>query len=427
MLNSSTYDAKKFASRTGKKWVDSKLIDYCAECDQKFTMINRKHHCRQCGEVICNKCSPDRVLIGDSATPSRICRSCYTEHQKFTSLSQPTREATTGSVNRDTSPEPIRYSAGDFHGRYEKIQSCYTSNKYHYGPAPSQYFLLHIPREVLLASAASNSSKEPKKSVPIVVLIHGGFWKVKYGIDNSSIDSLVPFLLSKGMAVCQIEYRRVGNHSKEYCDLLSQQGNVNRHPPPPSVSPTFLQQYPPGHLMYMHVSHQYPAAEDSWERTLQHQQQHHQQQQQQSAEDVYTMSSSSRGRDGSRTPPSRGPNRSLSPPRPEPPDDEGGFPHTNEDILQALRLLHHKCRQMNTNASGVDSFTHHHISANRSRCISRLAKMDTSRIVLLGHSAGGYLALWACCRLQQRKIPFQPLLCVAVAPVCNLSEADSQG
>lgn len=50
MLNTSRKDAKKFASRTGKKWVDSKLIDYCAECDKKFTIVNRKHHCRQVSE-----------------------------------------------------------------------------------------------------------------------------------------------------------------------------------------------------------------------------------------------------------------------------------------------------------------------------------------------------------------------------------------
>lgn len=28
---------------------------------------------------------------------------------------------------------------------------------------------------------------------------------------------------------------------------------------------------------------------------------------------------------------------------------------------------------------------------------------------------------------QERKLPFQPLLCVAVAPVCNLAEADRHG
>ena len=344
------------------------------------------------------------MLIGDSATPARICRSCFLEHQKFSSPSH----QSSGSVdkNHSTDSNGGRHGAaggGDFHSRYEKIKKCYTSNKYHYGPSPSQYFILHIPCEGVSASAAalqnSNnnnhhhpppsshsssslaSSTQLPNSVPIVVLIHGGFWKIKYGIDNSTIDSLVPFLLSKGMAVCQVEYRRVGSRRKEQRhDVGPQQdshSHLHGHPGVPgasspyalSVSPTFLQQYPPSQLMYMHVAHQLPTPDENWERMRQEPQSQSQ---------------------------------SQSPAA----DDEGGFPHTNEDVLQALRLLHHKCQQMNSSsASGVDSFTHHYIAANGSRCISRLAKLDTSRTVLFGHSAGGYLALWASCRLKVRHPP----------------------
>lgn len=410
-MNSAKKDAKIFASRTGKKWVDSKLIDYCAECDQKFTMINRKHHCRQCGEVICSACSPDRVIIGRShshchgdsdSTPVRVCRSCHIEHQKFTRMPNScggngTDANNTTGGDPHSSRDPAHHGVHDFHGRYQKIKSCYTTKSFQYGPSMSQYFVLHIPREDITAVAASQANMKFRKSVPIIVLVHGGFWRFKYGIDNSNIDSLISFFLAKGMAVCQVEYRRVGCDSKENVESY-QSENYNHQMTSPhlSVSPSFLQLYPP-YPVHMQVSSQFQTVEDIRSRR------------------GSACSHSSQSSHGS-----HGDGKHLA-------DDEGGFPKSNEDLLQALRLLHHKCGQMNANATGVDSFTHHYIAANGSRCISGLAKLDTSRIVLLGHSAGGYLALWTSCRLQERKLPFQPLLCVAVAPVCNLAEAHGKG
>jgi dienelactone hydrolase len=51
------------------------------------------------------------------------------------------------------------------------------------------------------------------------------------------------------------------------------------------------------------------------------------------------------------------------------------------------------------------------------------ALIDAHRIVIMGHSAGGYLALWACSQLADRRLPFTPMLCVAIAPICDLPEA----
>ncbi|KAJ7392560.1 hypothetical protein OS493_010207 [Desmophyllum pertusum] len=44
-------------------WVDSLERTHCAEgrCAKKFTLTERKHHCRRCGEVFCGKCSQYRV------------------------------------------------------------------------------------------------------------------------------------------------------------------------------------------------------------------------------------------------------------------------------------------------------------------------------------------------------------------------------
>lgn len=49
---------------------------------------------------------------------------------------------------------------------------------------------------------------ESTESCPVVVTIHGGFWKSKYGLEQ--MDSLDEDLVRRGYAVWNIEYRRVG-------------------------------------------------------------------------------------------------------------------------------------------------------------------------------------------------------------------------
>ena len=56
----------------------------------------------------------------------------------------------------------------------------------------------------------------------MIVLIHGGFWKHKYSIDNSAIDTLPQFLVAKGYIVYVIEYRRVLT-----VDQLDDKGDTN--------------------------------------------------------------------------------------------------------------------------------------------------------------------------------------------------------
>eukprot|EP00602_Paraphysomonas_sp_CaronLab_P010531 CAMPEP_0185028574 /NCGR_PEP_ID=MMETSP1103-20130426/14360_1 /TAXON_ID=36769 /ORGANISM="Paraphysomonas bandaiensis, Strain Caron Lab Isolate" /LENGTH=481 /DNA_ID=CAMNT_0027563027 /DNA_START=946 /DNA_END=2388 /DNA_ORIENTATION=+ len=103
-------------------------------------------------------------------------------------------------------------------------------------------------------------------------------------------------------------------------------------------------------------------------------------------------------------------------------EDEGGYPDTNEDILLALRRVHEECLSLNEDSEGLERSESISSAAYRTRP-RRLAVVDTERTVILGHSAGGYLALWTCCELEKRNLPMKPSLCVAIAPVCDFAEA----
>ena len=41
---------------------DSEAVD-CPICKRQFTFMFRRHHCRKCGRVVCNECSPHRITI----------------------------------------------------------------------------------------------------------------------------------------------------------------------------------------------------------------------------------------------------------------------------------------------------------------------------------------------------------------------------
>jgi acetyl esterase/lipase len=64
-----------------------------------------------------------------------------------------------------------------------------------YGSDPNQFLDLRLPK-----------SKGP---YPIVINIHGGFWRAKYNLDHAG--HLCTALTVKGLATANLEYRRVGN------------------------------------------------------------------------------------------------------------------------------------------------------------------------------------------------------------------------
>jgi len=57
-------------------WVPDSEVKSCTICAKKFTITFRRHHCRQCGEIICSDCwTHKRDLAGQGKV--RICDECY--------------------------------------------------------------------------------------------------------------------------------------------------------------------------------------------------------------------------------------------------------------------------------------------------------------------------------------------------------------
>ncbi|GBN45455.1 Hepatocyte growth factor-regulated tyrosine kinase substrate [Araneus ventricosus] len=83
-----------FVADTAPEWADGSC---CHRCRTQFTVVQRKHHCRNCGQIFCHKCSSRNCPIPRFGIEKdvRVCEGCWEK------LSKP--QAT---VPKSVSPNP---------------------------------------------------------------------------------------------------------------------------------------------------------------------------------------------------------------------------------------------------------------------------------------------------------------------------------
>eukprot|EP01112_Ceratiomyxa_fruticulosa_P011386 TRINITY_DN3085_c1_g1_i1.p1 TRINITY_DN3085_c1_g1~~TRINITY_DN3085_c1_g1_i1.p1 ORF type:complete len:564 (-),score=99.57 TRINITY_DN3085_c1_g1_i1:75-1766(-) len=61
-------------------WVKDNEVKACQGCGGEFTFTNRRHHCRHCGNIFCQNCSSQMVMLPPEmgyTTPQRVCDTCF--------------------------------------------------------------------------------------------------------------------------------------------------------------------------------------------------------------------------------------------------------------------------------------------------------------------------------------------------------------
>ncbi|XP_035234406.1 WD repeat and FYVE domain-containing protein 3 isoform X2 [Anguilla anguilla] len=60
-------------------WVKDEVVDSCSGCAVRFSLTERRHHCRNCGQLFCQKCSRFQSDIKrlKISSPVRVCQNCY--------------------------------------------------------------------------------------------------------------------------------------------------------------------------------------------------------------------------------------------------------------------------------------------------------------------------------------------------------------
>eukprot|EP01084_Bolivina_argentea_P311600 539401_1 len=58
------------------KWIPDHKHKHCTQCSLAFSIINRRHHCRKCGTLVCANCSPQKWRM-KGGQYERVCNTCF--------------------------------------------------------------------------------------------------------------------------------------------------------------------------------------------------------------------------------------------------------------------------------------------------------------------------------------------------------------
>lgn len=60
------------------KWQIDSQHTACGKCSKKFSITNRRHHCRRCGNIFCGGCCAKKISLPRLAfvDPQRVCQEC---------------------------------------------------------------------------------------------------------------------------------------------------------------------------------------------------------------------------------------------------------------------------------------------------------------------------------------------------------------
>lgn len=120
-------------------WIADHDVKSCMSCDVTFGTLKRKHHCRACGQVVCNKCSQHKLkipeLAGAEKKGSRVCASCFTETKKRNGKGRQSalNDSMDGEVTAENTPRSAR-GAGYYESFADSTHTVSTINSSNASP-----------------------------------------------------------------------------------------------------------------------------------------------------------------------------------------------------------------------------------------------------------------------------------------------------
>ncbi|KAF1350064.1 hypothetical protein BDV97DRAFT_296647 [Delphinella strobiligena] len=158
-----------FDSSAPPEWVDS---DVCMRCREKFTFTNRKHHCRNCGNVFCGACSSKSIPLPHLGImqPVRVDDGCFarlTEKSQASSkpfdTPNPTRTLYQGSMQ----PRDARVADDGFDADLKRALEMSLEESKGQSAAsayiPQSQLPSHQPSQQKVSHTNSTPSKKPQQ------------------------------------------------------------------------------------------------------------------------------------------------------------------------------------------------------------------------------------------------------------------------
>ena len=88
----------KIIKASSSKWINDDKRKNCVSCGSSFGMFSRKHHCKACGDIFCNKhcmeilCRPNKQLMPNRNVTNlkiRLCDECKTKYRYYSYVTVP--------------------------------------------------------------------------------------------------------------------------------------------------------------------------------------------------------------------------------------------------------------------------------------------------------------------------------------------------
>ncbi len=57
-------------------WQPNYIVSKCNNCQEDFTLFNRKHHCRKCGKIFCQDCWGNMMYVEIYKREVPVCHKC---------------------------------------------------------------------------------------------------------------------------------------------------------------------------------------------------------------------------------------------------------------------------------------------------------------------------------------------------------------
>lgn len=108
-------------------WVKDEGGDSCSGCSVRFSLTERRHHCRNCGQLFCQKCSRFQSEIKrlKISSPVRVCQNCYYSLQHERGAEDGPRNCWDGGTGERPQPRRLFTSCRDSRGT--EAVSVYTA------------------------------------------------------------------------------------------------------------------------------------------------------------------------------------------------------------------------------------------------------------------------------------------------------------
>jgi hypothetical protein len=72
-------------SETRVEWIKPEIVNNCEACQASFGIFRRKHHCRHCGHVFCDSCTPSQMKLPPQFgyTEPQVSNNCFVPSRTY--------------------------------------------------------------------------------------------------------------------------------------------------------------------------------------------------------------------------------------------------------------------------------------------------------------------------------------------------------